>query len=304
MCDCHTYSIELNVEGAETVTTTNNTGITTNASTNVSIDSTQNLAVGMEVSGTGIPNNATIASITNATTFVLSAAATGGPITLSCSTVNTSGTVTTTSTANLLIGMTVTGNDIPANTTVSSITNATTLEISNAASATGSGVTLTFSRQLTFKQINPSLSVEDTYTIDVQSLLPQVVGKVARYKWTDIYIDTYDSDNVAGDLIITDFGQVNTRYAAFRCNLGTANGIKSNGSAFTFLAPLSLNNNFQVLSGNTVTNAWAVYRNEGSATRKCVIPATLEIQLTTDQNGVVPNTKRNGFRIVLDFILE
>lgn len=47
-----------------------------------------------------------------------------------------------------------------------------------------------------------------------------------------------------------------------------------------------------------------VYRNEDSATRKCIVPATLEIQLTTDQNGVVSNAKRNGFRIVLDFILE
>lgn len=54
---------------------------TTNTTTNVSVASTAQLAVGMSVSGTGIPVGATIASITSATVFVLSVAATatGGP---------------------------------------------------------------------------------------------------------------------------------------------------------------------------------------------------------------------------------
>ena len=39
------------------------------------MDSTAQLVVGMTVTGTGIPDGATVASITNATTFVLSAAA-------------------------------------------------------------------------------------------------------------------------------------------------------------------------------------------------------------------------------------
>jgi hypothetical protein len=51
-------------------------GTTTNTSTTVTVASTLNLAVGQNVYGTGIPAAATIASITNATTFVLSAAAT------------------------------------------------------------------------------------------------------------------------------------------------------------------------------------------------------------------------------------
>ena len=44
----------------------------------VTMDSTTGLIVGMSVSGSGIPSGAYVASITNATTFELSAATTGG----------------------------------------------------------------------------------------------------------------------------------------------------------------------------------------------------------------------------------
>ena len=47
-----------------------------NETTTVTTATTAALAVGMAVAGTGIPGGATIASITNATTFVLSATAT------------------------------------------------------------------------------------------------------------------------------------------------------------------------------------------------------------------------------------
>lgn len=62
---------------------------TTNTSTNVTVASTAGIVAGSPVTGTGIPAGATVASITNATTFVLSAAATatgtptifiGGPL--------------------------------------------------------------------------------------------------------------------------------------------------------------------------------------------------------------------------------
>lgn len=49
---------------------------TTNTSTDVTTASTATLRAGMSISGTGIPAAATIVSITNATTFVISAAAT------------------------------------------------------------------------------------------------------------------------------------------------------------------------------------------------------------------------------------
>ena len=49
---------------------------TTNTDATVTMDSTAKLAIGMGVSGTGIPTGATVSSITNATTFELSANAT------------------------------------------------------------------------------------------------------------------------------------------------------------------------------------------------------------------------------------
>ena len=66
-------------------------------------------------------------------------------ITLSCNTTNTSTTVTTAFTGNIWVGQPVSGAGIPASTTVASITNDTTFVLSQAATATASGVTLTFS---------------------------------------------------------------------------------------------------------------------------------------------------------------
>ena len=47
----------------------------------ITMDSTAELKIGMSVSGTGIPTGAYVASITNATTFELSASTTGGSVT-------------------------------------------------------------------------------------------------------------------------------------------------------------------------------------------------------------------------------
>ena len=51
-----------------------------NNGTNITMDSTALLSFGMSVSGTGIPEGATVASVTNTTTFVLSASTTGGAV--------------------------------------------------------------------------------------------------------------------------------------------------------------------------------------------------------------------------------
>ena len=67
-----------------TKNTTNFTDATadvTNGDATVTVDSTSALSVGLTVSGTHIPGGTTIASITNATTFELSAAASGGSYT-------------------------------------------------------------------------------------------------------------------------------------------------------------------------------------------------------------------------------
>ena len=68
---------------------------------------------------------------------------------LTCSTTNTSTTVTTTNTGLIWVGQPVSGTGIPTSATVASITNATTFELSVAATATNASVTLAFTPFLT-----------------------------------------------------------------------------------------------------------------------------------------------------------
>ncbi len=65
-----------------------------------------------------------------------------------CDTTNTDATVTMDSTVSLRIGMLVSGDGIPSSTTVASITNSTTFELSQSATASASNTTLTFSSAL------------------------------------------------------------------------------------------------------------------------------------------------------------
>ena len=68
---------------------------------------------------------------------------TGVTMALTCTTASGDATVTTASTAELKVGMTVTGTGVPGSTTVASITNPTTFELSQNASGSGTN-TLTF----------------------------------------------------------------------------------------------------------------------------------------------------------------
>jgi len=90
------------------------------------------------------------------------------PSTTSSSTTINDGTVTVNSSANLNVGMSVTGTNIPANTFISSITNSTTIELSNNATDTGSGITLSYGSRIfvTYlgKQLlTPSANNANTY---------------------------------------------------------------------------------------------------------------------------------------------
>lgn len=138
-------------------------GATTSGNTTITCTSTTGLLPGMLLYGTGIPAGATVASVTNSTTFVASspASATNTGLTLAgiAATTDTSGyrkvltngtttanstTVTVDSTVGLAAGMGIFGPGIPNGTTIASIstTNTTTLTLSGAASVTGSGLNL------------------------------------------------------------------------------------------------------------------------------------------------------------------
>jgi flagellar hook-associated protein 1 FlgK len=152
--------------------------------TTVTVASTANMAVGMQITGGGFPAGATITGITNSTTFVASvaavpAAATGqtlkvgsfpyisGGVSLSNATVAGS-TVTVASTANLVVGAPVSGGGFPAGTTVSSITNGTTFVTSAAAvpaAATAQSIQVGNTFNGWVAQISGSPAAGDAFTI-------------------------------------------------------------------------------------------------------------------------------------------
>ena len=123
----------------------------------ITCNSTPNLAVGMAVNGPNMPSGAYITSVSGnpATSFTINTeplragtglmlfATTGGDVTLtSAATTNGSATVTCTSTLGLVLGMVVTGPNIPSGATVHGITNATTFVMSLPATGTATGQTL------------------------------------------------------------------------------------------------------------------------------------------------------------------
>jgi len=146
-----------------TVTTINNAS--TNSTITVSVSSTSGVVVGQVVSGTNIPSNATVVSFVANTSITLSAAATGtgSGITLTLSTPNTatgsttSGSATinlTAANANIVAGQPITGSGIPANSYIVSYNaGAPSIVISANATATASGVALTFGGQVASNNI-------------------------------------------------------------------------------------------------------------------------------------------------------
>ena len=106
---------------------------TTNTVTTVYNGDTTYVYPGQPVSGTGIPSGATVSSVVYDTT------------TATFNTTNTSTTVSGGDTTSIYVGQPVSGTGIPAGARVASITNTTTFVLSAAATATNTGVTLTFS---------------------------------------------------------------------------------------------------------------------------------------------------------------
>lgn len=150
----------------QAVSTSNRTSIsltsaaTTSGSTSVTCASTAALWPGMLVTGPNIAGsingaptgNTTVASITNATTFVLSQAATGtgtGLTLTACGVTLTNATttaasvaVTCDSTAGLVNGMSLTGTGLANNAVVASVTSATTFTMNAAPTTAGTALTL------------------------------------------------------------------------------------------------------------------------------------------------------------------
>ncbi len=147
-------------------------GATTAGSTTITMTSTAGVTVGWGISGGSIPALTKVVSVVNGTTLTISQAptATASALTFSSgpivyvraksglavqnfgsqsytggATTSGSATVTMTSTTGIVAGENITGTGIPANTTVLTVVNGTTLTLSANASATGSALTFTVS---------------------------------------------------------------------------------------------------------------------------------------------------------------
>ncbi len=110
----------------------------TSGSKALTVTSSTGLVAGMAITGTGIPANATIASVVDATHITLSAAATGaissGTATATRQLSGASSAISTTldvaSSTGLLAGMAITGTGIPTGTTIASVVNGTQITLS------------------------------------------------------------------------------------------------------------------------------------------------------------------------------
>lgn len=97
-----------------------------------------------------VAGSSNVNMVDNGTQLFIAAGANGyiyndSDFTLECNTTNGSPNVVTTNTSNIWVGQPVSGSGIPSGATVSSITNSTTFVLSANATATATGVTLTFS---------------------------------------------------------------------------------------------------------------------------------------------------------------
>ncbi len=125
--------------------------------------------IGKRISGTGIP--------AGSTTFGGSNLA-GGATTIA------STTVTVTSTAGLAPGMAFSGTNIPADTTIASITNGTTLEIDKNATATTGSLTFTATPAVT-NVTGPTIEISNAVTVNGSATV--TIGNVSGGVATALY---------------------------------------------------------------------------------------------------------------------
>ena len=124
--------------------------------TEIEIDTTFLLKIGMGVSGTGIPSGSTITDIIDDTKFTISGNytqsqnvnvlfSTANEFTDTCDLVSNSDTVTMSNTDLLSVGMSVVGAGVPNGSNIIEIISTTQFKLSNLAFQTGNSVSLTFS---------------------------------------------------------------------------------------------------------------------------------------------------------------
>jgi hypothetical protein len=126
-----------------TTNSSSTTGTTTTASLTVTaVASTAGMQAGMPVSGTGLPPGTVITAVLSGTSFTISIPASfgvaGGTLTFGLNSITA-----IPSTSGMGVGMPISGNGIPAGSTITAIVSASSLTISNFLTAYGTGVAIT-----------------------------------------------------------------------------------------------------------------------------------------------------------------
>jgi hypothetical protein len=131
-----------NITGSLTGSFTIAGAVTTASSVIVTVSSTSGVFLGQTISGTGIPAGAIVISFVANTSITMNVQATANgtvTVTMGASPVITSPS----STANVFVGQTIIGTSIPAGTTVVSFVASTSITMSQVATASESGETIT-----------------------------------------------------------------------------------------------------------------------------------------------------------------
>jgi flagellar hook protein FlgE len=199
-----------------------------------------NVKVGMLVSGTGIPIGSVVTALDiNAKTVTISkpALASAAGVSLSFGSNNTtvnSNVVTAVDTSTISTGMTVSGPGIPSNTTVTAIdTTNKTVTLSNPASATASGIILTFGGA-GFEFIDSSGTTRSgtlvvnngVWSATVAGAANPVTGTVAAGTTGSTWTQNSSTVNIGGvnQTVKFDFGNANSSTSAVTV---AANGFNS-----------------------------------------------------------------------------
>ena len=103
---------------------------------------------------------------------------------LTCSTTATSATVGVSSSANLNVGQSISGTGIPANSFISTIASATSITISNVATATSGSVALSFGSRIFCVYLGKQLLTPSTDQADTTPLVEHFNGGASSYTLT------------------------------------------------------------------------------------------------------------------------
>ena len=100
---------------------------------------------------------------------------------LTCSTTANSATVTVSSSANLNVGQSISGTNIPANSFISTIASATSITISNVATDSGSNIALSFGSRVFVVYLGKQLLTPSTDQADTTPLVEHFDGGSSSY---------------------------------------------------------------------------------------------------------------------------